>query len=142
MGQPSDIVVPEGRDAVLIDMFLVHLVAMLVSQFGMFKSLPGLLLPGLVVLFLMGFRGATMRVGRTIVQIGSSLMVLVMRSVFITSRHLKAPYLPRLGMSVLGKLISLIRVLQRSLRMIFCSCEISFFVMFGGGTMFPCREFV
>jgi hypothetical protein len=35
-----------------------------------------------------------MRVGGAVVQIGSSLMVLEMRSVFVASRHLKAPYLP------------------------------------------------
>jgi len=94
MGQPSDIVVPEGRDAVLIDMCPGHLRCVLVSPFGMFQSLPGLLLAGLVILFLMGLRRTTMRVGGAVVQIGSSLMVLVMRSVLVTSRHLKAPYLP------------------------------------------------
>jgi hypothetical protein len=35
-----------------------------------------------------------MRVGGAVVQIGSFLMVLVMRSVVIASRHSKAPYLP------------------------------------------------
>jgi hypothetical protein len=106
-------------------------------------SLPGLLLTGFVVLFLMGFSGTTMRAGGAVVQIGSSLMVLVMRSVFVTVRHLKAPYLTRLGMSFPGELISLIRIIQRSLRMIFCRCgETAFFVMFGGGTMCLRRQFV
>ena len=94
MGQPSDIVVPEGRDSVLIDTFSRRLLCVLVSPFGVFKSLPRLLLAGLVILFFMGFRGSTMRVGGAVVQIGSSLMVLEMRSVFVASRHLKAPYLP------------------------------------------------
>ena len=56
----------------------VRLLGMLVSLLGMFKSLPGVLLPGLVILFLMGFRGSTMGVGGTIVQLSGSLMILVM----------------------------------------------------------------
>jgi hypothetical protein len=88
MSQPSDIVVPKGGDAVFIYSVPVRLHGMPVSLLGMFKSLPGELLPGLVILFLMGFRSATMCVGRAIVQLGGSLMILVMRSVFITGRHL------------------------------------------------------
>jgi len=94
MSQFGNIIMPESRDAMFIDRFGRRLLGMQVGLFGMFKSLPGLLLAGLVILFPMGFRGATMRVGGAVVQIGSSLMVLVMRSVFVTSRHLKAPYLP------------------------------------------------
>jgi len=85
-----------------------------VSLLGMLKSLPGALLPGLMILFLMGLRSATMRVGGTVVQLGGSLMIFVVGSVVITSRHLSAHYLPRLGMGFLGKLVSVIRVLQRS----------------------------
>jgi hypothetical protein len=88
MGQPGDIVVPEGYDAVFIHKFPVRLRGMPVSLLGVFQSLPGELLPGLVILFLMSFRCATVCMGRTIVQLGGSLMVLVMRSVVITSRHL------------------------------------------------------
>jgi hypothetical protein len=54
----------------------------------MFKSLSGGLLSGLVILFLMGFRSATVRVGGAVVQLGGSLMILVMRSVVVTNRHL------------------------------------------------------
>jgi hypothetical protein len=88
MSQPGDIIVRKGRDAVFIDGVPVHLPGMLVSPLGVLKRLPGEFLPGLVILFLMGFRSPTMRVGGTIVQLGSSLMILVMRSVVITSRHL------------------------------------------------------
>jgi hypothetical protein len=69
--------VPKGRDAVPIHSVPVHLLGMLVSLLGMLKSLPGALLPGLMILFLMGFRRAAMRVGGAIVQLGSSLMILV-----------------------------------------------------------------
>ena len=79
---------PKDRDAVFIYSILVRLRGMLVSLVGVFKSLPGVLLPGFVILFLMGFRGAAMRMGGAIVQLGSSLMILLMRSVVITSRHL------------------------------------------------------
>jgi hypothetical protein len=88
MRQPGDIVVPKGRDAVFIHPVSVHLRGMLVSLFGVFQSLPGKFLPGLVILFLMSFRSGTMCVGGAIVQLGSLLMILVMRSVVITSRHL------------------------------------------------------
>jgi hypothetical protein len=88
MSQLHDVVVPEGWDAVLIHGALVHLLGMLVSLLGVFKSSPGALLPGLVILFLMGFRSASMCVRGAIVQLGSPLMILVIRSVVITSRHL------------------------------------------------------
>jgi len=41
----------------------------------------------MVILFFMGFRSATMSVGGTIVQLSGSLMIFVMRSVVIASRH-------------------------------------------------------
>jgi hypothetical protein len=88
MGQFGDIVVAKGCDAVFIDSASAHLRGVLVSPVGVFQSLPGVFLPGLAILFLMGFRSATMRVGGKIVQFGGSLMILVMRSVAITSRHL------------------------------------------------------
>jgi hypothetical protein len=48
-----------------------------ISILGVLKSLPGALLPGFVILFLMGFRRAAMRVGCTIVQLGGPLMIFV-----------------------------------------------------------------
>ena len=44
-----------------------------------------MLFTGLVILFLMSFGGSTMCVGGSIVQLGSSLMIIVMRSVVITT---------------------------------------------------------
>jgi hypothetical protein len=94
MSQPGDIIVRKGRDAVFIDGVLVHLPGMLVSPLGVLKRLPGELLPGLVILFLMSFRSATMRMGSAIVQLGSSLMTLVMRSVIITGGHYRLAISP------------------------------------------------
>lgn len=88
MGQSGDIILRKGRDAVFIDGVPVYLTGMLVSQLGVLKRLPGEFLPGLVILFFMSFRSTTMCVGGTIVQLGSPLMILVMRSVVIASRHL------------------------------------------------------
>jgi len=88
MSQPGDIVVPKDREAVFIQGALVHLFGMPISPLGVLQSFPGVLLPGLTILFLMGNRSAAMCVGGTIVQLGSPLMILVMRSVVITSRHL------------------------------------------------------
>jgi hypothetical protein len=103
--------VPKDRDAVLIHSVPVRLPGMLVSLLGILKSPSGQLLSGLMVLFLMGFRGTAMSVGGAIVQFCGPLMVLVMGSVVVMFRHLKALYLPRLGMGFLCKLVSVIRVL-------------------------------
>jgi hypothetical protein len=88
MRQFGDVAVPKGCDAVFIYGVSMHLLGMLVSPLGVFQSLPGVLLPGLAILLLMGFRSDSMCMGGTIVQFGSALMILVMRSVVITSRHL------------------------------------------------------
>jgi hypothetical protein len=87
MSQPRDVLVPEDREAVFVHSGPARLLAMPMSLLGVLQSLPGALMPGLVILFLMGFRGATMSVGGAIVQLGSPLMVFVMRSVVVTSRH-------------------------------------------------------
>jgi hypothetical protein len=87
MSQRGNVLVPKGRDAVFIHSRPVHLLGMLVSCLGVFESLPGALLSGFVILFFMGFRGAPMSVGGGIVQLGGALVVLVMRSVVIASRH-------------------------------------------------------
>jgi hypothetical protein len=87
MSQCGDVLVPKGGDAVFIYRGPMRLLGMLVSFLGVLKSLPGALLPGLVILLLMGFRGAAMSVGGAIVQLGGALMILVMRSVVIASRH-------------------------------------------------------
>ena len=68
---------PEDRDAVFIHSVPVRLLGILISILGVLESLPGVLLPGLVILLLMGLRSATMRVGGTVVQLGGSLMILV-----------------------------------------------------------------
>jgi hypothetical protein len=60
---------------------------MLVSQLGMLQSLPGKLLPGLVILLLMRHRGRPMSMRGSVVQLGRALMIFVMRSVVVTSGH-------------------------------------------------------
>jgi hypothetical protein len=67
---------PEYRYAVFIDG--VRVLRMLVRPLGMLQRLPRALLPGLVILFLVGLRGATMSMRSGIVQLGRSLMILVM----------------------------------------------------------------
>jgi hypothetical protein len=88
MGQFGDVRMPKGGDAVFVRLFPMDLLGMLVSLLGVLQCLAGLLLPGLVILFLMGFRGALMCVGGAFVQLGGSLMILVMGSVIITGGHL------------------------------------------------------
>jgi hypothetical protein len=88
MRQFGDFGVPKNRHAVFIYSRAVHLLGMLVSMLRMLKSLPGPLLSGFVVLFLMGVRGTAMSVGGTLVQLGGSLVILEVRSIVITLRHL------------------------------------------------------
>jgi hypothetical protein len=87
MSQRGDILVPKGCDAMFIHRGPMRLLGMLVRFFGILESLPGALLPGLVILLLMGFGGAAMSVGGLIVQLGGALMIFVVRSVVIASRH-------------------------------------------------------
>jgi hypothetical protein len=87
MSQRSDLLVPEDRDAVLVHSGPVRLLAMPMSFLGVLQSLPGALMPGLVILFFMRLGGATMSVGGGIVQLGGPLVVFVVRSVVVTSRH-------------------------------------------------------
>jgi hypothetical protein len=89
MSQRGDILVPKIGDAVFVHSGQMRLLGMLVSLLGVLKSLPGALLPGLAILLLMSFRGTPMSVGGTIVQLSGALMVFVMRSVVIASRHLE-----------------------------------------------------
>jgi hypothetical protein len=63
----------------------VRPLGMLVRLLGVLEGPPGQLVPGLVILFLMGFRGTPMGVGGAVVQLGGALMVFVMRSVVMTS---------------------------------------------------------
>jgi hypothetical protein len=78
MSQRCDVLVPKYREAVFIQSVPGRLLGMLVSLPGVLKSLPGELLPGLVILLLMGFGSATMSVSGIIVQLSSSLMIFVM----------------------------------------------------------------
>jgi len=86
MSQLGDVLAPKGCDAVFIHGGPMRLLGMLVSLLGVFQSLPGALLPGLVVLLFMGL-GAAMSVGGLIVKFGRALMIFVVRSVVIASRH-------------------------------------------------------
>ena len=78
MSQRCDFLMPKHREAVFIQSVPGRLLGMLVSLPGVLKSLPGELLPGLVILLLMGFGSATMSVSGIIVQLSSSLMIFVM----------------------------------------------------------------
>jgi hypothetical protein len=78
MSQCCDVLVPKQSDAVFIHRVPMRLLGILVSFLGVLKSLPGALLPGLVILFLRVFRSTTMSVGGAIVQLSGSLMIFVM----------------------------------------------------------------
>jgi hypothetical protein len=77
MRQHRDVLVPEDRNPVFIHSVPIRLLGMLVGLLGVLQSSPGQLLPGLVILFLMSFRGTAMSVGGAIVQLRSALVVFV-----------------------------------------------------------------
>ena len=54
---------------------------------GMFQRIPGALASGHMILFVVIFGGATMLMGRQVVQFGGPLMILAMRTVVIARRH-------------------------------------------------------
>ena len=87
IGQRRDILVPKDRNAVFIHGSPMHLPSLLKSLLGVFQSLPGELLPGLMILLLMGIRRTTMSVGGIVVQFCGTLMIFVMRSLAIACRH-------------------------------------------------------
>lgn len=77
ISQRGDVLVPKDRDTVFIHGIPVLQLGVLICVLGVLKSLPGVFLPGLVILFLMRLCSATMRVGGAIVQLGGSLVILV-----------------------------------------------------------------
>jgi len=78
MSQNCDVFVPKYRNAVFIHRVPVRPPGLLVSLSGVLKGLPRVLLPGLVILFLMGFGSHTMSVSGAVVQLSGAWMVLVM----------------------------------------------------------------
>ncbi len=81
MGQCGNFVMPEGWDAMA-----GHRLGRLVRSFRMFESLPGMLVSAEVFLFPLLFHGAVGMRGK-VVQLGGPLMIFVMGSVVISSRH-------------------------------------------------------
>jgi len=88
MRQRCDFHVPKGRDALPIYGLPVRLQGLPISLLRVLQRLSGTLLAGLAVLLFMRLRGAPMSVGGIIVQLSGSLVILVVRSIVLTSRHL------------------------------------------------------
>lgn len=78
MSQNCDVLVTKGRNTMFIYSTKMRLSGLLVSLLGVLKSLHRAFLPGLVILFLMGFCSHTMSVSGAVVQLSGALMVLVM----------------------------------------------------------------
>jgi hypothetical protein len=113
------------------------------SAMGILQRLPGMFLPRNVILLAFMLRGAAMDVGRLVVQFGRALVIFVMRSVVISCRHrLKGHDLPGLSLGFLGKLMRVVRVLQRPFRMPVSSRIVSFFIVFRRRAMGVRRQFV
>jgi hypothetical protein len=99
--------------------------------------------PGLVILLSPMVGRAAMGVRRKVVQLRGSLVILVMGSVVIACRHkLKRHHLPGFRVRILGKFVSVIRILQRPFGMPVTRRVIPFFIVLGRRAMGVCREFV
>lgn len=83
MREGRDVGMPEGGNSMSDGSRL----AVLVSFVGMFERLARMLVPAQVIL-LSVLPGHTVGVGGAVVQFGGSLVVLVVRSVVVTSGHL------------------------------------------------------
>lgn len=77
----------ESGDAMFIHCARMRRFAVKVALLGVFKSHPRVLLPGQVILLLMGFSRSAMSVGGSIMQFVGPLVILEMRSIAVCSRH-------------------------------------------------------
>jgi hypothetical protein len=133
----------EGRDAMSR-----HRLRHLVRLFRVLEGLPRTLVSRRVFLLPLFFTG-TMGVGGEVVQFSGPLMVFVMRSVVISSRHIEWTYrvdffgclplerfdLAGFGVGFLGKLIGAIGILKGAFRMPVTGLVVAFFVVLGSGAM-------
>ena len=85
MSQGRNVGMPESGDAMSHRSASLSIVP---RGLRVLKSLPGVFPSDLVILLFVRIRGSAVSVGGTLVQFGSSLMILVVRSVVMTSRHL------------------------------------------------------
>jgi hypothetical protein len=83
MSQSGDVSVSERSYA----MYVCSRLSLLMSFLGVFDGLPPMLVPGQVILFPLLFAN-TMSMCSRVVQFGRPLVVFVMRSVIVTSRHI------------------------------------------------------
>ena len=75
MCQGRNVVVAEDRQTVLIYHAGMRSIGMLISRLRMLQRLPGMLVPGFMSLFFMGFGGGEMSVSGAIMQLGRPLMI-------------------------------------------------------------------
>lgn len=95
------------------------------------------------MLFLPVFARGVVGMPSDVVQLGRPLMILVMRSVVISSRHISDTHdLPALVPGFLCQFIRLIGIFKRPLRVPYRARVIAFFVVLRGGPMGTRRQFV
>jgi hypothetical protein len=78
MRQRCDVYVPKDSEAVFVHRFPLRVFGTLVSLLGVFKGLSGQLLPGFMILLVMRYGCTPMSVCGKVMQLGGSLMILVM----------------------------------------------------------------
>jgi hypothetical protein len=142
MSQHRDLFMTKQSDAVFIHPFPSQQTRMLDGLLRMLQGLPAALMSRFVILFLVGFRRTSMGVGGTVMQLCSALMIFVVRSVIVTSRHLECSNPARLVMGFHGQFVRPIGIFQCSLFVPFPGLIITLFVMLGGGAMELGRQFM
>jgi hypothetical protein len=133
VGQRCDILMSKDGDAVARTRMQVA--GILMRLLGVLQGLAGVFMSRLVVLFVMGFRSIAMNVGGIVVQLRCPLMIFVVRSVVVASRHLETLHPARFVVSFLGELVSSIGIFQGPLRVPVAGLVIAFFVVFRGSAM-------
>jgi hypothetical protein len=135
MSQCGDLVMTKQSDAVFIHPFPSQEIGMLDGLLRMLQGLPAALMPSLVILFLVGFRRTAVGVGGAVMQLCRALMIFVVRSIIVTSRHLECSNPARLVVGFHGQFVRPICIFQCSLLVPFPSLIITFFVVLGRGAM-------
>jgi hypothetical protein len=137
-----DVFVSKTIGAVSDHVLLMSLLRMPARLLRVLKCAPRKLMPGFVILLFMSFGRDAVSVRGFVVQLGGSLMILVVRSVVVSGGHSEFSYLTGLIMRLFSQRVSMIGILQRSFVMPVAGWIVAFFVVFRSSAMGLRRQFM
>lgn len=130
MSEGGDVRVAEGGDAVSHG----RREGLFMGIPGMLEGLPGRLAPREVLVIAM-LRGNIVGMGGDVVQFGCPLVILVVRSVVKSSRHLELPYAARLIVGLPGEFVGVVRVFESAFLVPAPARAIALLIVLGGSAM-------